>query len=338
MKRVSFSLAAASFVFSFLSSPSLAQVSFVQPPTYPGGGSFTADFNGDGKADLLSANGTLLGNGDGTFKPGTPVSGNPLAVADFDGDGKPDILEQGTGTLLVLLGNGDGTFQAPLSTPSGASLTAIVAADLNGDGKADVIGLFNGMLMVYLGKGDGTFASGVPYSTGTTLGAVVTVGDFNGDHKTDVLVSTSPVTSAGQEIVFLGNGDGTFQPPVTSVGVNEPGSIAVGDFNGDGKVDLLINGESVTIGPSTIAAATYLLLGNGDGTFQAPASVFPGVGQVAALDLNGDGKLDVIFTSAPSVVEIHLGNGRWHVLEYQQLRSSPRRGRHRWKHDSDRRL
>src|SRR5208282_1657822 len=80
------------------------QVSFLQPPTFAGSGQlFEADFNGDGKPDLLSSDGTLqLGKGDGTFTTGTPVTGTPLAVADFNGDGKPDILEQGTGTLLVL--------------------------------------------------------------------------------------------------------------------------------------------------------------------------------------------------------------------------------------------
>jgi len=92
----------------------LGQVSFFQPPSYAGGGGnlFLADFNGDGRADLLCSDGTLnLGADKGAFTLGTPVSGTPLAVADFNGDGKPDILEQGNGTLLVLLANGDGTFQ-----------------------------------------------------------------------------------------------------------------------------------------------------------------------------------------------------------------------------------
>ena len=151
-------------------SPSLAvaqgQYNFIVPPTFTGDGNlFVADFNGDGKPDLLDSNGNLqLGDGDGTFTAGIPISGGPLAVADFNGDGKPDVLEQGTGTLVVLLGNGDGTFQAPIGTNSGASLTGIAAGDLNRDGKADVVGVFNGSMLVYLSKGDGTFAVGVPYS------------------------------------------------------------------------------------------------------------------------------------------------------------------------------
>jgi hypothetical protein len=154
MKRLPVAFAFVSLLSSVISLSVQAQVSFFQPPTYSGAGAaFVADFNGDGKPDILTADGTMnLGNGDGTFMIGKAVSGSVLAVADFNGDGKADVLEQGTGTLLVLLGNGDGTFQAAISTASGASLSPVAAADLNGDGRADVVGIFNNQLYVYIGK------------------------------------------------------------------------------------------------------------------------------------------------------------------------------------------
>ncbi len=287
-----------------------SQVSFFTPPTYAGTGtSFVADFNGDGKPDLLSSDGTLeLGNGDGTFTLGTPVAGTPVAVADFNGDGKPDVLEQGTGTLLVLLGNGDGTFQAPVSTNSSASLLPIAAGDLNGDGHADVVGVFDSNLLVYLGKGDGTFAAAVSYSLGAAP-ETITLGDFNGDGKTDVVASASGSSGPGQEIALLGNGDGTFQPAVTSIGLYLPASTVAGDFNGDGKLDLVIAANAGT----TVSYAVFLLLGNGNGTFQAPTIAFyyDGNAQVglAVADVNGDGNLDLIFANLP-LLEIYEGDGK----------------------------
>ena len=303
-----------------------AQVSFSQPPTYAGSGThvFVADFNGDGKPDILTSDGTLsFGNGDGTFNLGAVTGLSIDAVGDFNGDGKPDILQQGNGTLLVLLGNGDGTFRPAISTPSGAALASLVVEDLNGDGKADVIGVFGTNIIVYLSKSDGTFAPGVPYSLGTaTAPASATVllspGDFNGDKHLDIGVSLPSSTNqrAGTEVVFLGNGDGTLQPAKVSPGTlaEFPESAAVGDFNGDGKADLVVSFNPYCANTGCGPLEVYLFLGNGDGTFQSPIRLSINAGVIsaallAAADLNGDGKADLVFISGSSVAQIYISNG-----------------------------
>ena len=309
MNRLQLCAVLISMTLISFTTPAVAQVSF-QPPTFTGMGTvFVADFNNDGKLDLLISDGTInLGNGDGTFTKGTSLSVNPafpVGVTDFDGNGKPDILEYDStrGQLLVLLGNGNGTFQNPVATQIGTGVALVTAVDLDGDGKADVIGLFNGALMVCIGNGDGTFKQGVLYPVGSTSYAALSFGDFNGDQKTDVVVSVS-----GQEIVLLGNGDGTFQSAKPSTGVSSPGNAAVGDFNGDHQLDLALDGcdTSNNCGPR-------ILLGKGDGTFQSPSaalsvSAVPGIG-LATGDLNGDGKLDLVLQSTAGELQIFVGNG-----------------------------
>jgi len=317
--RFAIRLIVATLLVVLLASPAGAQVTFFSPPAYSGSGNlFVADFNRDGKPDLLSSDGTLqLGQGNGTFTNGTKVSGTPLAVADFNGDGKQDVLEQGTGTLLVLLGNGDGTFQSPISSDTGAGMLAPVAtADLRGDGKVDVLGLNNNNLVVFLGKGDGTFAAGVSYPVGNYNGFQIILGDFNGDQKFDVAVAFAG--APGTVVVLLGNGDGTFQSGKTSTGAYTPASAVPGDFNGDGKLDLAIYDAGVCrgYGLCTVPPSVLVLLGNGDGTFQAPTTAFLGGGTLATADLNGDGKLDLVVAPSPfqiyggtSFIQIYLGNG-----------------------------
>lgn len=292
----------------------VGQVSFFQPlanPCWPQS-PFVADFNGDGKPDLLCSGTVYLGKGDGTFSPGMAITGTALAVADFNGDGKPDVLEQSTGTLLVLLGNGDGTFQSPVSTPSGASLQVVASADLNGDGKADVVGFYNSnsniVLFAYLSKGDGSFASGIQYTFDANAAAgqpLLSLEDVNGDGRVDLLFS-----APGQEIVLLGQGDGTFGSPIYSAGVTAPVAVAVADFNRDGKVDAAVT-DSTCRASCGSPNGTYVLIGNGDGSFQPPSAALPVTlgGALAAADVNGDGNPDLLVQSDFDVVQVYLSNG-----------------------------
>jgi hypothetical protein len=123
-------------------------------------------------------------------------------------------------------------------------------------------------------------------------------GDFNGDGKSDLVVANAGSTFGTTVSVLMGNGDGTFQAPVSYPAGEEPFSVAVGDFNMDGKPDLIV----ADVGASS-ANAVSLLLGNGDGTFQAAAPYILGTGavSVAAADLNSDGLLDVAVVSGSNV-------------------------------------
>jgi hypothetical protein len=296
-----------------LTAPIAAKV--VNPRLYAVG-----DFNGDGKPDLAVVDATesstrsikvLLGQGDGT-------------LGDFNGDGKldvvvvnkryveqhcimcpppqPPLFVQGPKnnsvveqrSVTVLLGNGDGSFTAAPSNPvvSGKDflLTAGApahAVDFNGDGKLDMLVMEDRKVNILLGNGDGTFVKIVTTALPVSPNALA-VGDFNGDGKPDLVLFDELSASA---TVMLGNGDGTFTETTTNVQTGkiggEYGRVSVGDFNGDGKLDILAFYEN----------GALTLLGNGDGTFTLTKSPTPGflVGWWNAIgDFNGDGKVDVL--------------------------------------------
>ena len=138
---------------------------------------------------------------------------------------------------------------------------------------------------VLLGKGDGTFQTPTYYAVGNGRGPEsVTVGDFNGDGKSDLAVANEGSDTVS---ILLANGDGTFQTKTDYTVGYSPYSITVGDFDGDGKTDLAV----ANCGGNTVS----ILLGKGDGTFQTKTDYTVGSGPegITVGDFNGDGKTDL---------------------------------------------
>lgn len=295
-------------------------------PTVPFSGPIAVavgDFNEDGKQDIVTANASSLDVsvflGDGTGDFGTPTQFGlgtnraiSVAVGDFNEDGHQDIVfgrgdfafgsTDSLDETTLLLGNGDGTFATPLLVAAGLNPTSIAVGDFNGDANLD-LAVTNGYyephflgrpnVGILLGNGDGTFGTLTGYAVGYTANAVA-VGDFNADGKQDLVV-TDP---AGNKIsLLLGNGDADgdglllFQTPVSYApgdGIYLPHSVAIGDFNEDGKQDVAV--------AYTYASMVVVHEGNGDGTLK-PAVLFPVSGkptQVAVGDFNGDGHQDLV--------------------------------------------
>ncbi len=245
-----------------------------------------------------------------------PVGTTPtfILTGDFNGDGKIDLAvgNAGSNNVSILLGNGDGTFKAAMNSPAGTSPQQMAAGDFNGDGKLDLVIINSGdgaavlgVLNILLGKGDGTFQAPATIAA-DKYPAQLAVADFNEDKNLDLVVGDS---TDGGVTLLLGKGDGTFQPGAvilpSAVGVS---AIAVGDFNGDKHADVVVG----RLGPvprsvGSVALALSLLVGNGDGTFQASVPIGV-IGQpsdpfhvsitvssphLVAADFNGDGKLDL---------------------------------------------
>jgi len=255
-----------------------------------------ADFNDDGKLDLAVAEDggfdILLGNGDGTMQPFQHVSPNgvnvaSLAAGDFNGDGKLDLAVGGNESDLigVLLGNGDGTFQTVATYPGLPESYGLVAGDFNQDGILDlaVTGSNNGGVGVLLGNGDGSFRA--PIATGGPVCYGLAAADFNGDGILDLATGGSTGT------IWLGLGNGKFKPAVGYPMAQYTGQTPItGDFNGDGRQDVAI------LAGEESAGALFILLGNGDGTFQPALSTAGSVDPYSLLvagDFNGDGLLDI---------------------------------------------
>jgi len=290
-----------------------------------------SDLNKDTKQDLvISSKGggvvsVLLGNGSGNFqmpRTFTLPRANNLSLADFNSDGNTDLLiTQGNLSDIALLpGDGAGNFGPLKRVPSGRNATTVLAGDFNHDGKADYI-TANGdsnTVSVVLGKGNGTFIDiGPAVPTNGAVSTQIIAADFNNDGISDLAqVNTGVVGSLGNTIsVLLGKTGGGYQAARTFNVGTQPAGLAAVDFNHDGRLDLVVAdfGDPINAIDGDIA----LLLGNGDGSFQAPRQFVAGPGapiSVAVADFNGDGNPDAVVAQfstarAPAAVSLLSGNG-----------------------------
>jgi hypothetical protein len=260
------------------------------------------------------------------------VGSSPQSVAtgDFNNDGKLDLVvgNGGSGSVSILLNNGNGTFQPAINVsipnPSNGSpfktfplpvVQSVAVGDLNKDGKMDVVvtatwtyfSTFStqteGEIAILMGDGTGHFSTNNFYTSSVALPSGVALADLDGDGKLDVVVADSNTSSVS---VLPGMGDGTLDLTRANdyTAGSGPVSVAIGDVNGDGKLDLVTansGGNNVSV-----------LLGNGDATFGLATPYAAGTSPVSVAlgDVNGDGKLDIVTANNGSNdVSVLLGDG-----------------------------
>ncbi|MGI9102249.1 MAG: FG-GAP-like repeat-containing protein [Terriglobales bacterium] len=293
-----------------------------------------ADLNGDGKLDIVTADQDtdtstqFINDGHGGFGKAsggyigylgggqTGAVNQPFSdvfVHDINGDGKPDLVwltsrgyTNSPMDITTILNQGQGGYSAPIRS------TALQARDAFGGwafgfgnfrnvGREDLVlvGGWGGSYTFIANNGDGTFTSSarITRPTGGVPVPYVATGDFNDDGKLDFAIIEQCDVAP-----FTGNGDGTFAEKPVQQFTAQPGSSLcsspwpayayVGDFNHDGRLDILFQ-EYENVVPYR-NHDVYLLLGNGDGSFQPPQKVLSNLRRIQVADLDHDGNPDIV--------------------------------------------
>jgi len=288
------------------------------------------DFNNDGKPDIaIEGLGIFLGNGDGTVRAPTKAYADQtprnLVVADVNNDHKLDVIQvyylPSGGGIQIFYGGGNGGVVGPRAFQNDAG-PLIVTGDFNNDGKIDVASVGyqnNDAVTVILGNGDGTFqlpSPGNPTSGGAPVG--IATGDLNRDGKLDVAVLDSASYANSTMNIFLGNGDGTFQPAKTLVvdsGIFAE-AFAVADFDRDGILDIAVINAVSCISVQCSNGTLGILIGNGDGTFHDGVTINipsdPSV--IVTADFNNDGIPDLAIGDDGKIgIFDGVGNGTFNL-------------------------
>jgi hypothetical protein len=301
-----------------------------------------AVLNGDGKPDLVTGNGTrrsdtvsvLLNRGDGSFEAKrdyATLSFYSLAIGDLNGDDRPDLVtaNHAAATLSVLINRGDGSFEAKHDYATGRGPDSPAIGDLNGDGRPDlaVANARSNTVSVLLKRGDGSFEAKHDYASEGFPGTphLLRLADLNGDGMPDmlVIVDTNPV--APSVVVFLNNGDGSFQAGHyydaecgTCEGTAGVQSVAIADLNGDGSPDVatrvVYEFDNEEFHLDEYQGTLSVFLNKGDGTFKKRNYKTGSEGDaddanVVASDLNGDGRPDLATAAGRISVLVNQGDG-----------------------------
>jgi hypothetical protein len=275
------------------------------------------DVNRDGKLDLVGTTGGgytsvfsfWQGIGDGTFQAPLDHSfdarGFAYALGDVNGDGNLDVLATTTGGVLVFPGNGDGTFRPFVRTSTSAFLPAIKVADLNRDGRQDiVVGYGSSEIAVHLGKGDGLFEAPIPLSIPYTSATGVEVADFSSDGIPDLALANGD--SIG---VYIGRGSGNCDQLERFATTGQIYGLWPGDWNGNGNTDLIAYGQG----------RAWFFEGDGAGNFHLAGNLDLAASAVAAVDLNADGKTDLVVQLSPYELSVSLNQGGYRFAEPRRV-------------------